>query len=147
MSKVKIEILPLVGLPDLKFGDTTEQAEYIFGKPEETDELEDEDGPGTIVYSYWDIGINMFFRKAEKPYLVALETDNLQTILLEKKVFKLNEKALTELMFSQKQFDYESEMEEWGEKRFTWEAWNIDFYYEGKEIATINWSADLDENE
>jgi hypothetical protein len=145
MKKIAIEILPLLGLPDLKFGEGIEQAEYVFGKPEETEEFDDEEFEHqTIVYYYWDLGITLFFKKTEKPYLIAIETDDLKATLLDKKVFQMNEKALIEFFATQKMYDFETEVEDWGEKRLTWDAWNIDFYFDGKELSTINWSEEIE---
>lgn len=142
MKKKPIEILPLQGLPELKFGEDIAQAEFVFGKPEETEEFDDEEFEfQTIVYYYWDLGLSLFFKKAKKPVLIAIETDDLKATLLDKKVFQMNEKALIEFFATQKMYDYEAEVEDWGERRLTWEAWNIDFYFEGKEMTTINWSA------
>jgi len=146
--KIKTEILPLRGLPLISFGDTIEDVEFILGKPEETMMLEAA-AEGTypaLVYFYWDRYLTLFFSTLdEKPFLIMIETDDMNAQLLDEKVFRLNPKQLVALFAGQKLFDYEKE-QQGQETRYTWDEWNIDFYFNADKLSTISWSAQLDDN-
>jgi hypothetical protein len=146
-KKIKTEIIPLRGLTTIQFGDTTEQVEFLLGPPEETEVIDpiEEGGFPTLVYYYWDECITFFFNQsAEKPFLIAMETDDLKATLLDERIFKMKPDEIVSLMASQKLFDYEKETEDWGEVRYTWEEWNIDFYFDKNQLSVVNWSAILD---
>lgn len=147
MSKVSFEILPLKGMPGLNFGDTVQQVEFVLGPPEETDELEDDFDPEgkTLVYHYWDQFITLFFRGKDKPFLISIESDHLDTSIFDQKVFKMNENQITDLFAENKYTEVDTEEEEWGEKRVSVEELAIDFYFEEGVLATVNWSAELDD--
>lgn len=146
-KKIKTEIIPLRGLSTIQFGDTAEQVEFLLGPPEETDEMEplSEGEPATLVYYYWDECLTFFFsRAAEKPFLIAIETDDLKATFLDQRIFKMKPDEIVALMAGQKLFEYEKETEDWGEVRYTWEEWNIDFYFDKDKLTVVNWSALLD---
>jgi hypothetical protein len=73
-----------------------------------------------------------------------METDDLKATLLDERIFKMKPDEIVSLMASQKLFDYEKETEDWGEVRYTWEEWNIDFYFDKNQLSVVNWSAILD---
>jgi hypothetical protein len=73
-----------------------------------------------------------------------METDDLKATLLDERIFKMKPDEIVSLMASQKLFDYEKETEDWGEVRYTWEEWNIDFYFDKNKLSVVNWSAILD---
>lgn len=145
--EIKTEILPLRGLPLINFGDTIEDVESILGKPEETLMLEDieERTLPAMVYLYWNSCLTFFFSTLEeKPFLIMIETDDLNAQLLDEKIFKMKPKQFIALLSGQKLFDFEKEQER-HEIRYTWDEWNIDFYFDGDKLSTVNWSAQLDD--
>ncbi|MDO9511487.1 MAG: hypothetical protein Q7J34_06990 [Bacteroidales bacterium] len=147
MNKFNPEILPLKGLPEIKFGDTIQQLEFVLGPPEETDELDDDFDPEgkTLVYHYWDKFHTFFFRGKGKPFLISIESDHLDTSIFDQKIFKMKEEEIVALFAENKFTDTDIEEEEWGEKRLSYEELAIDFYFEDGQLSTVNWSAELDD--
>ena len=148
-KKIKTEVLPLKGLPVLQFGDTVDQIEFLMGPPEETETLDPgEEGEfPMLVYYYWDDCITFFFNaSAEKPYLIMMETDDLDAMLFDKKIFKLKPQEVVSLLAGNKSFEYEKETEAWGQTRYSWDDLNMDFYFEGNKLETLTWGAQLDED-
>jgi len=147
-KKIKTEILPLRGLPNIPFGCTPGHLEFVLGPPEEIDKteaLQSDDIP-SLVYYYWDLCLTFFFdTSGPEPFLIMIETDDLDALLLEKKIFKLKPPDLISLIASEKIYDYEKEAETWGQMRFSWDDWNIDFYYDGSKLETITWGAKMND--
>ncbi len=146
--KNKTEILPLQGLPNIPFGSAPSHVEFVLGPPEEIDETEallSDDIP-SLVYYYWDLCLTFFFdTSGAEPFLIMIETDDLDALLLEKKVFRLKPPELISLIASEKIYEYEKEAETWGQTRYSWDEWNIDFYYEDSKLETITWGARMND--
>ncbi|MDD2962935.1 MAG: hypothetical protein PHQ65_07155 [Bacteroidales bacterium] len=148
MKKINIEILPGIGIHGLKFGSTKQQVEIFLGLPDERDTIDAEDEmlEEATVWHYWDLYLSVFFSGDNHNQLVAFETDHLEAVLFQKKIFKMNEKQLIDLLKEKKIYDLEEDTEPWGEKRLTFHDLGMDFYYDGNRLETINWSAWYDEN-
>lgn len=148
MKKISINILPGIGLKTIRFGDSKQDVEFQLGQPDERDEIEGEEenmiNPA-MVYHYWDQYLSVFFGGENQDSVVAFETDNLDCELFDQKVFKLSGHELVDFLRGKKVFEIEEDVEPWGETRFTSAELGIDFYYEGKQLETVNWSAWYDQ--
>jgi hypothetical protein len=119
------------------------EIEKILGKPEETEVLDDLDDCQSIVWHYWEQGFSLFFDENNNQLFGCVEIDNEETLLWGKKVFSMSEKEIIELFKSKSYSLYETEVHEWGEKRLSFDAANIDFYFEKNKLTSINYGKSL----
>ena len=134
-----LEILPGKGFCKLLFGSSMAQAEQIFGKYEEVATFDDIDEYKSTVWHYWERGFSLFFDEKEPKLFCCIEIDNLESEMWGKKIFYLKEKQIIELLKSKGIKNYETEKQEWGEKRITFDEINIDFYFENNNLVSINY--------
>ncbi|MHC1707673.1 MAG: hypothetical protein AB9842_09140 [Bacteroidales bacterium] len=140
MKKLSLDIKPKSGLGEIKFGEPMEHLVEYLGNPEDIEELEDADEFPTVVMHYWDKKITVFLEGIEKQVISCIEVDNDQSILFGKWAFNLNENEIKTLMFENGYKDLDEGMEEWGEKRVTFEDGLIDFFFDKDEkLVSINW--------
>ncbi|MFC2107710.1 hypothetical protein ACFLRY_05195, partial [Bacteroidota bacterium] len=93
----------------------------------------------------WEKGIAIFMEGVEKSVLACFETVNEACTLYGEKVFEMDEKAITDLM-STKGFEIaETEMEEDNIKRVSYDDAMTDFFFDGKELAAVNWGVLVNE--
>jgi hypothetical protein len=129
----------LKGFSDLLFGQTITEAEKIFGKSEETQELEDDilETSCTVLH-YWDSGFSLFFDNKHGKKFSSVEVDNDETVLFSQHVFTLKEKELVELMKANGYVLSDSEQQEWGERRLSFDDAGLDCYFENGRLSSIN---------
>jgi len=136
-------ILLKKGLGDIHFGCTPELVRALYGDPEDVEELESAiDGiVESIVWNYPDAGLNFFFDAANgEPTLSTIESDNLETVLFNARIFNITRDNLVDLMKENGYKDLEEEDETWGEHRVTFEDAQIDFYFADQELTLVSWS-------
>ncbi len=140
MKKLTLDILPKSGLGEVKFGEPMEQLIKYLGNPEDMEELEDADEFPTIVLHYWDKKITVFLEGIEKQVISCFEVDNPQSTLFGHWAFNLSEKEIKTIMQQHGFKMLDEDVEEWGEKRVTYEDGLIDFFFDkdGK-LVSINW--------
>ncbi|MBL7903970.1 MAG: hypothetical protein JNL22_03010 [Bacteroidales bacterium] len=145
---MKMEILLLDGLNDLKFGDLPEHIEKIIGKPDEVENLGEEadEDLDTILWNYDKMGISVFFEGKNKHVLSCFETDNREATLFGQKVFEMSEDEITAMMKKEGLTQIDTETEEWGEKRVSFDEGLIDFYFQDGRLVTVNWGVFVNEN-
>ncbi|MBK9359527.1 MAG: hypothetical protein IPN08_19500 [Bacteroidales bacterium] len=145
---MKMEILLLEGLDDLKFGDLPKTVENTLGKPLEIEHLGEEadEDLDTILWNYDKEGLSVFFEGKNNHVLSCFETDNEETTLFGKKVFSMNEQEITELMKAEGLTQIDTEVEEWGEKRVSFDEGLIDFYFQDGKLVTVNWGVFVNED-
>ncbi len=145
---MKMEILLLDGLDDLKFGDLPENVEKLLGKPGEIENLGEEadEDLDTILWNYDKEGLSVFFEGKNNHVLSCFETDNRDVTLFGKKLFEMNEEEITKLMNQEGLTQIDSEVEEWGEKRVSFDEALIDFYFQDGKLVTVNWGVFVNEN-
>lgn len=145
---MKMEILLLDGLDDLKFGDLPDNVEKILGKPGEIENLGEEadEDLDTILWNYDKEGLSVFFEGKNNHVLSCFETDNRDATLFGQKVFEMNEEEITKLMNKEGLTQIDSEIEEWGEKRVSFDEALIDFYFQDGKLVTVNWGVFVNEN-
>jgi hypothetical protein len=133
------EIKPLVGFNSLEFWLFPKDAEAIFGMPEETQTLADEIfDTESFVMHYWDQGFSLFFDNLKDQRFSSVEVDNYETVLFGKQVFTMREKELIELMSVNGHKLSDTENQDWGEKRLSFDTAGIDFYFENSKLQSIN---------
>ena len=133
------EIKPLVGFCALQFALLPEDAEKIFGTPDETQVLTDDilDAESYVMH-YWENGFSLFFDNLDGRKFSSVEVDHEETLLFGVKIFGLNEKTITTLMNENGYQLTDSETHEWGEKRLSFDSAGIDFYFENNKLQSIN---------
>ncbi|HOP13101.1 hypothetical protein [Lentimicrobium sp.] len=143
-----MEILLLEGLNELKFGDTPQTVENTLGKPLEIENLGDEadEDLDTILWNYDKEGLTVFFEGKNNHVLSCFETDNEEVTLFGKKIFGLNEQEITALMKENGMSQIDSDEEEWGERRVSFDEGLIDFYFQDGKLVTVNWGVFVNED-
>jgi hypothetical protein len=137
----------LKGFSDFNFGQTITEAELFFGKPEEIQILEDDilETSCTVLH-YWDKGFSLFFDNKNQKKFSSVEVDNKDSLLFNTKLFTQNEKTLVELM-NQNGFQLsDTEQQEWGEKRLSFDEAGLDCYFENGKMTSINFGVIEDIN-
>jgi hypothetical protein len=138
-----IQIVLKKGLGDIHFGCIPEQVRAMFGEPEDVEELENAiDGTvESIVWNYPDSGLNFFFDAVNgEPALSTIESDNLETVLFNSRIFNITRDNLTALMMENGYKELDEDDETWGEHRITFDDAQIDFYFAGQELTLVSWS-------
>lgn len=138
-----IQIILKKGLNDIHFGCTPEVVRAIFGEPEDVEELENaiDGNVESIVWNYPDDGLNFFFDAANgEPDLSTIESDNLETVLFNSKIFNVTKDHIIALMTENGYTDLDEDDETWGEHRVTFEDAQIDFYFADQELTLVSWS-------
>jgi hypothetical protein len=138
-----LQVLLKKGLGEIRFGCTPEVVRAILGEPEEVEELENPiDGAvESIVWNYPDAGLNFFFDAANgEPSLSTIESDNLETVVFNSKVFNIPRDKIISLMNENGYTDLDEDDETWGEHRVTFDDAQIDFYFDDQELTLVSWS-------
>lgn len=139
MKTFDLEIKPKIGLGDLKFGETSDKIISCFGKADELENIEDDEEFNTVILNYSEQGILAFFEGIEKSVLSCFETENEDVTLFGKKIFSMNEDAITKLMNEKGFNEIEKGIDADGEKRLSFDDGMIDFFFDEKELVAVNW--------
>jgi hypothetical protein len=135
-----LHLKPLIGINDLTFGVLPSEIVKQFGEPEEIEELNDELlDDHVLVYHYWESGISFFFSTTSNNKFSSVETDNKNAFMFGEKIFELNETQLIELFKKNNIGVSEKENHEWGEKRISFDAINMDLYFSNGKLNSINY--------
>jgi hypothetical protein len=93
------------------------------------------------VWNYPDAGLNFFFEASNgEPSLSTIESDNLDTVVFNAKIFNLTKDSIIELMKENGYSDIDEDDETWGEHRVTFDDAQIDFYFDDQELTLVSWS-------
>ena len=129
----------LKGFCTLNFGVSSVDAELVFGKPEEIQVLDDPIlETSCTVYHYWESGFSLFFDNKNAMKFGSVEVDNEDTLLFGKKLFSLNEQQLIDIMKEHSYSLSDTEKQEWGEKRLSFDEAGLDCYFENQKLTSIN---------
>ena len=145
MKKFTPEIKPKEGFGEIKFGESSDHITAILGEAEEVEIIEDDDEFNTIILNYWEEGISAFFEGVENSVLSCLETDIPESTLFGKKVFDLDEEQIITLMEEHGFEVAESEEDEEGERRISYDDALIDFFFHEGELIAVNWGVLVNE--
>ena len=141
---MNLQIVLKKGLGDIHFGCTPEMVRATYGDPDEVEELESAiDGDvESIVWNYPNEGLNFFFDAANgEPTLSTIESDNLETVLFNSRIFNITRDNVVALMNENGYKDVDEDDETWGEHRITFEDAQIDFYFADQELTLVSWSS------
>ena len=140
MSEILLEIKPMEGINSLLFGKTKQDAEIIFGKPEEIETIESGVAEyKTRVWHYWTKGFSLFFDENVDFKFTCAEIDNKSAMLWDAEIFILSEKNIIELFKSKGYKELDSEVHEWGEKRVSFDDALVDLYFENNKLISVNY--------
>jgi hypothetical protein len=146
MKTTNMEIKLLEGLDDIEFGTTAEEVAELFGKPDEIEELEEgDDELKTVIWTFNETGVTLFFDGEEPKLFSCVETDNKNTKLFGKKIFSMKSQEVIDMMLAHGFEEVDEDTEEWGEKRLSFDEALIDFYFENDEMVTVNWGVFFEE--
>ena len=146
MKNLILDIKPKVGFGELAFGDTTEKITSVLGEAEEIESIEDDDVFNTTILNYWEKGVSVFFEGTQKSVVACFETDNPDSEMFGKRVFEMSEEEIIGLMVTKGYEVAETEFEETGEKRVSYDDAMIDFFFEEEELIAVNWGVLVNEN-
>jgi hypothetical protein len=139
-----LQILLKKGMGGIHFGCSPLAIKDIFGEPEDIEELENAiDGTTeSIVWNYPEAGFNFFFDAANgEPALSTIESDNLETVLFNARIFNITRDNIISLMHENGYKDIDEDDETWGEHRVTFDDAQIDFYFADQELTLVSWSS------
>lgn len=138
-----MQILLKKGLGEIHFGCTPELVRAVIGEPEDVEELENpiDGNVESIVWNYPEEGLNFFFDAANgEPALSTIESDNLETVLFNSKIFNISRDMIVSLLEENGYTGLDEDDETWGEHRVTFEDAQIDFYFDDQELTLVSWS-------
>lgn len=149
IMKNKLEIKPLTGFGDIKFGATQAEVEAILGPPQETESIDVEgEIHEVMVWSYWEKGHAVYFEKEQNDVCTNFETDNEEALLFGERVFHLDEKAIIELMQKNAFGEFEIEDdEELDERILFFNDAHLQFVFEDEKLALVSWAVAMDDDE
>lgn len=129
----------LKGYSNFNFGKSAAEAELFFGKPDEVQVLNDEilEASSTVLH-YWEKGFSLFFDNKNFNKFSSVEVDNEETLLFGEKIFSLKEQEIIELMKKNNFSLSDSEHQDWGEKRLSFDDAGLDCYFENGHLVSIN---------
>lgn len=135
----KAQINLLKGFSNFNFGQTVSEAELFFGKAEEIQVLDDDilETSCTVLH-YWERGFSLFFDNKNFKKFSSVEVDNETTLLFNEKIFSLKEQQVIDLMKKNNFTLSDSEHQEWGEKRLSFDEAGLDCYFENGKLSSIN---------
>jgi hypothetical protein len=127
------------GFSGLPFGVTQEKAVTFFGKPDSEVLLDELEFNKASVWRYNKYGFSLFFEESNQQLFSYVEVYNIDCKLWGIAIFELNEKQLIELFKSKNIKKHETETEDWGERRLSFETMNVDFYFERNKLISVNY--------
>lgn len=139
MKEFKKSIEPREGYGEIKFGDTSESVVNYLGEADDIENIEDDDDFSTVILYYWDMGITVFFEGKEKSVISCIEVENPDSTLFGERIFEFSEVEAIALMKKHGYEVAETEMEETGEKRVSYDDALLDLFYTDNKLVAVNW--------
>ncbi len=134
-----LEIKPMQGFGDIPFGALTAEVNAILGEPLGMENVPTDDVIETLVLEYKD-GISVFLEGETEPIVSNFDIMNPKATLYGKEVFKMSPDEVVALMNAHGFSTIDKEEEEWGELRISVEEALVDFYFEDKRLASVNFA-------
>ncbi len=147
--KELLEIKPLIGFGDIKFGAGQKDVEEILGPPQETETIDvEEEIHEVVVWSYWEKGHAVYFEKELGDVCTNFETDNENALLFGKRIFKLDQEAIIGLMKENGYEEYEIEQDdELEEKIIFFAGAHMQFVFDDNALALVSWAVAMDDED
>lgn len=138
----EINIYPLKGVNNLKFGCNQDDVRKILGEPDEIEYLE-EDDLSSLIWQYWDMGLTIFFDELDNSIFASAEIEDPEALIFGKRIFDLSEKEAIDLFKSNGFTELDIEDHDWGERRVSFDDAMVDLYYEKGHLICVNLSTDI----
>lgn len=139
----EINIYPLKGVNNLKFGCKQDDVRKILGEPDEIEHLEEDDDLSSLIWQYWDMGLTIFFDEMDNSIFASAEIEDPEALIFGKRIFELSEKEAIELFKSNGFTELDIEDHDWGERRVSFDDAMVDLYYEKGRLNCVNLSTDI----
>ncbi len=121
------------GIGELTFDMPIEKIILLLGEAAEVEVIDNAFDEPTTIMSYDDY--TLFF-EGEAPKLTRIDISNEEAQLFDKKIFEENETNIIALMRANGYTEYDTEIEDWGERCVSFYN-NIDFYFENDELISV----------
>ncbi len=148
--KTILEIKPMQGLGELKFGASQEDVKKFLGEPDETETIDVEgEIHEVVVWSYFEQGHSIYFEKDLDNVCTNFETENEDALLFGKKVFELDQDAIIALMKENNFTRFEVEKDdELDEVIVFFDEAHLQFVFEEDSLGLVSWAVAMgDEDE
>ncbi len=145
-----LEIKPLEGFGELKFGASQDDIQGLLGEPAEKETIDVEGEIHEVeVWSYWDKGYSFYFEKDLDNRCTNFETDNEEVTLFGNKVFEIEQQAIIDLMQDNGYEVFEIEDDpDMDEVIVFFDEAHMQFVFEGEELILVSWAVAMnDKNE
>ncbi len=130
----------LEGFDNLNFGTTREDFIELFPQCTNFEIIEEEEELKTESVEINDLKSTLYFEGDETEMLfTACDTENKDVILFGEKIFTKSENDIIDLMAKHNYNEYESEIEEWGEKNISFIDAMADFYFYNGKLSSVSW--------
>lgn len=130
----------LEGFDNLSFGITRE--DFLEKFPQCTNfEILEEEEELKIEAVLLDSHKNTLYFEGDETEMLftACDTENKDALLFGDKIFEKSENEIIEIMANHKYTEYESEIEEWGEKNVSFLDAMVDFYFNEGKLTSVSW--------
>jgi hypothetical protein len=144
---LSFDIIPMKGLGDLTFGMKAEEVKNILGEPEEIEDIDNSGEFKTVIWHYWAKGLSVFFDEDNGMKLSSIEVDNSVATLWGNLIFQMTEPQIINLFKEKGYEEVDSEEQDWGEKRVSFDDAMVDLYFEDGDLTSINYGVYLDDFE
>ena len=134
-----LEIKIGLGLSKLAFGASMTDVEQLLGKANKEELLNELEEYPTIVWYYDDLRISLFFDAKVTELFICADIENPEATLWNEKIFSLGEAQIVALFKTHGIYLFETEVQEWGEKRLSFDEANVDFYFANNKLISINY--------
>ena len=136
----KIEIKPLQGVNDVEFGISVSELVAQLGEPDQIEDLtEDGDNQNIEMLNYEKAKISFFCEGIDELILNSCDTENVNATIFGEMIFKMKEKEIVDLFAKHDFDDLETENEEWGETRISFNDALVDLYFIENQLISITW--------
>ncbi len=133
-----------IGFGELLFGTTIMNVVALIGEPTKKIAINDDPSFDTTLLEYPNYQFNLFFEVINAPLLTSIDIYNDEATLWGQKVFELSYTQIIELFKANEFTEYEEEAHTWGEKRLSFDAANIDLYFEQEVLTSVSISKHID---
>ncbi len=147
--KTILEIKPMQGLGELKFGANQEDIKKLLGEPDETENIDVEGEIHEVeVWSYYEEGHSIYFEKDLDNVCTNFETENEDALLFGKKVFELDQDAIIALMKENNFTRFEVEKDdELDEVIVFFDEAHMQFVFEDDTLGLVSWAVAMGDDD